>query len=152
MGHPRIDRCLEAGNSVLVATVDAQNAPSCCRAIAIRSMDTLETVIVYLPIATSQRIIQDVATTHRIAVAATHIIDHCSTQLKGTARTARIAGDNEMAFVKNRLDAFGDVIESIGVPRRTARTVAYWPAFAVEMRVEEIFDQTPGPNAGSRLK
>jgi len=152
MGHPRIDRCLEAGNSVLVATVNPQNEPSCCRAIAIRSMDNLETATVYLPMATSHQIIQDVATTHRIAVAATHIIDHCSTQLKGTARSARIAGDDEMAFVKSRLEAFVDVIERIGVPKRTARTLAHWPAFAIEIRVEEIFDQTPGPNAGTRLK
>jgi hypothetical protein len=152
MGSARIDRCLDAGNSVLVATVDAQNTPSCCRAIAIQSTDNLESATIYLPIATSQQIIQDAATTRRIAVAATNIIDHCSTQLKGTVRTARVAGDEEMAFVRSRLQAFADVIEGIGVPRRTARTLAHWPAFALEMRVDEIFDQTPGPNAGSRLK
>jgi hypothetical protein len=152
MGTPRIDRCLEAGNSILVATVNAQNAPSCCRAIALRSTDDLATVTVYLPMATSQQIIQDVATTHRMAVAATHIIDHTSTQLKGTATTARVAGVDEMAFVKSRLDAFADVIESIGVPGRTGRTLAHWPAFAVEIKVDEIFDQTPGPKAGTRLK
>jgi hypothetical protein len=54
--------------------------------------------------------------------------------------------------VKSRLEAFVDVIERIGVPKRTARTLAHWPAFAIEIRVEEIFDQTPGPNAGTRLK
>jgi hypothetical protein len=102
--------------------------------------------------ATSQQIIQDVATTHRMAVAATHVIDHTSTQLKGTATAARIAGDDEMAFVKSRLDSFADVIESVGIPRRTGRTLAHWPAFAVDVKVEEIFDQTPGPKAGSRLK
>jgi hypothetical protein len=152
MDQPRLSRCLEPGLSVLVATVNSQNMPSCCRAIAIQSIDDLETVTVYLPMATSQQIMQDVATTHRLAVAATHVIDHCSTQLKGRATTARIARADEEAFVRSRLEAFADVIETIGVPRRTTRTVAHWPVFAIEMRVDDIFEQTPGPKAGTRLR
>ena len=152
MDHSRAARCLEPGVSVLVATVNAQNMPTCCRAIAIQSADDLANVTVYLPMATSQQIMQDVATTQRLAVAATNVIDHGSTQLKGRTATARIARADEEAFVRGRLEAFADHLETIGVPRRTTRTVAQWPAFAIEMRVEEIYDQTPGPKAGTRLR
>jgi hypothetical protein len=38
------------------------------------------------------------------------------------------------------------------VPRRLTRTVVHWPAFAVTIRVEEIYEQTPGPKAGTRLR
>jgi hypothetical protein len=148
----RIRRCLEAGTSVLVGTVDTRGIPSCCRASAITSDDELKTVAIYLPIATSQQIIKDIATTHRVAVASTQVIEHVSIQLKGTANTARLARDDEAALVEQRYRAFADVLFKIGLPRRLTQSVVHWPAFVVEMRVEEIFEQTPGPNAGARLR
>jgi hypothetical protein len=152
MADQRIRRCLEAGASVLVGTVDARGIPSCCRASAITSDDDLKTVAIYLPIATSQQTIKDIATTHRVAVASTHIVEHFSIQLKGTASTARLARDDEAALVENRYQAFADVLYNIGLPRRLTRSVVHWPAFVVDMKVEEIFEQTPGPNAGARLR
>lgn len=148
----RIRRCLEAGASVLVATVDGRGIPSCCRASAITSNDDLKTLAIYLPIATSQQTIKDIATTHRLAVAATHVVEHVSIQLKGTASTARLARDDEAALVESRHEAFADVLHNIGLPRRLTRSVVHWPAFVVDMKVEEIFEQTPGPHAGARLR
>jgi hypothetical protein len=148
----RVRRCLEPGTSVLVGTVDVRGIPSCCRASAITTHDDLKTVAIYLPIATSHQAIRDIATTHRVAVAVTQVIEHVSIQLKGTANTARLAGDDEVAFVEDRFKAFAEVLYKIGMPRPLTRSVVHWPAFVVEMRVEEIFDQTPGPNAGVRLQ
>jgi hypothetical protein len=148
----RIRRCLEAGTSVLVATVDARGFPSCCRASAITSDDELTSIAVYLPMATSQQTIKDIATTHRMAVAATRLVEHFSVQLKGTANTARLARDDEAALVDERFRAFAEVLHNLGVPRRLTRSLVLWPAFVVDMRVDEIFEQTPGPNAGARLR
>ncbi len=148
----RVRRCLDPGASVLVGTVDAQGMPSCCRAIAITSNDDLKTVAVYIPIVTSQQIIRDIATSHRLAVAATHLVEHFSVQLKGTAHSARLARKDEEALVESRLQALGDVIHSLGVPRRLTRSITHWPAFVVDMCVEDVFEQTPGPNAGARIR
>ena len=148
----RVQRCLGSASSVLVGTVDLQGRPSCCHAAAIKPDDDLKTVAVYLPIATSQQIIQDIANTHRLAVSATHVIDHFSIQLKGTAHTARLAGEGEAAFVEHHHEAFADVLLRLGVPRRITRSIAHWPAFVVDMHVEEVFEQTPGPNAGAPLR
>jgi hypothetical protein len=148
----RARRCLEPGLSILVGTVDAQGVPSTCRAVAVSSDDDLETLTVYVPVATSHTAIQNLATTKRIAVAATHPWTNCATQIKGTVTEARLAREDESAYVRTRLEAFADGLESIGVPRRLTRSVAHWPAFAIRVRVEQMFDQTPGPNAGSRLQ
>ena len=121
----RIRRCLEAGASVLVATVDARGIPSCCRAGAMTSDDDLKTVAIYLPIATSQQTIKDIATTHRVAVAATHVIENFSIQLKGTACTARLARDDEAALVEDRHQAFAEVLYNIGLPRRLTRCLIF---------------------------
>ena len=94
----------------------------------------------------------NLATTGRIAVGVTHPRDNFATQFKGTTLEARLARDDESAFVRARLEAYADVLDRIGVPRRVARSLAHWPAFAVTMRVEQTFDQTPGPNAGSPVR
>ena len=148
----RLRRALEIGRSVLVGTADARNMPSCCRAVAITSQDDLATATVYIPLAGSQQTLQNLATTKRLAVVASHPIDHCSIQLKGTTTEVRLARDDEAPFVKSRLEGLAEVLNNAGVPRRLVHEAAYWPAFAVTMRVEDIFEQTPGANAGGRLR
>lgn len=148
MSQSRNQRCLEPGLSVLVGTADAAGMPSCCRGIAISTPDDLQTITVYVPVATSHETIQNVGLTRRVAVTVTHPRDNFATQFKGTALEARLAREDEAAFVRSRLDAFADVLDRIGVPRRVTRGVAHWPAFAVTLRVEQTFEQTPGPNAG----
>jgi hypothetical protein len=64
----------------------------------------------------------------------------------------RMAADDEAPFVRRRLNEFADVLDEIGLPRRIFRSVSHWPAFAVEITVEEVFDQTPGPRAGACIR
>jgi hypothetical protein len=147
-----IARCLDPGISLLVGTVNARNMPACCRAVALASTDNVATVTVYLPIATSHETLQNLATTRRLAIAATNPIDHHSIQLKGAATDTRLAREDEAAFVKSRFEAFADALDSIGIPSRITRNASCWPAFAVSVQVEQVFDQTPGPKAGIRVR
>jgi len=152
MLSPRLQRCLEPGLSIIVGSVDAQGAPVCCRAYALRSADDLETVTVYMPVATSHETIQALATTGRLAIGATYPADHSATQLKGVAIETRLAREDEAAFVREQLRVYCDVLAVFGVAKRLSTRATVWPAFAVTMRVEEIYDQTPGPKAGGRLR
>jgi hypothetical protein len=148
----RILRALEPGTAIVMASVDARKVPSCCRATALASTDGAATVTVYVPLATSHDVLRNIATTRRVAITSTNPLDHCSTQLKGVTVDARLARDDEAAFVRGRRDALADSLDAIGVPRRIGQNVNCWPAFAVTVHVDEIFDQTPGPNAGARLR
>ena len=152
MDPERAQRCLEGGTSVLVGSVDATGAPAACRAVAIASKDNLATLTVYVPVATSRETISNVATTKRIAVGVTHIPDHTSVQFKGTAREVRLANDSEEKMLSERIEQFADALNVIGLPRRITRNMAHWPAFAIEVQIEETFEQTPGPNAGVALR
>jgi hypothetical protein len=149
---PRLQRCLQPGLSIVVGAADAQGMPTCCRAFALRSQDELKSVTVYVPIATSHETIQALATTGRLAITATHPAEHSATQLKGVTTETRLAREDEAAFVRERVGAFVEILDGYGVPRRVSNRATSWPAFAITMRVEEIFEQTPGPNAGSRLR
>jgi hypothetical protein len=138
--------------SIVVGVADARGMPTCCRAYALRSQDDLTTLTVYLPVSTSHETIQTLATTGRLAVAATHLRDHLATQLKGVTVETRLAREDEAAFVRGRIDAYVDVLAAAGIPKRLSRRAAHWPAFAVTIRVEDIYEQTPGPQAGARLR
>jgi hypothetical protein len=43
-------------------------------------------------------------------------------------------------------------LDSVGLPRGISRTMSRWPSFAVDIAVEAIFEQTPGPRAGVLVK
>lgn len=147
----KLQRFIEGGISVFVGTADADKIPTCCRAIAFTTRDNFETVTVYVPAATGQETIANVATTRRVAIAATEPLSHGSIQIKGVSRGVKLAPAADEEFVRMRLHQFADVLAELGLPRRVTHRVTYWPAFAIEVSVEEVFDQTPGPKAGTPL-
>jgi hypothetical protein len=151
MTTERLRLCLEGGNSVIIGTVDADGIPSCCRGIAVSTKDNFETVTVYVPVATAQETLANVATTRRIAVVMTEVLSHTSLQIKGVARGVRLAPASDEAFVRQRLHQFADTLDTIGQPRRITNRMTCWPAFAIDLTVEQVFDQTPGPKAGNCL-
>ena len=148
--HP-LQRFIEGGISVFVGTVDADKIPTCCRAIALTTKDNFETVTVYVPAATGQETIANVATTRRVAISASEPLSHAAVQLKGVSRGVRLAPPADEELVRTRLHQFADVLAELGLPRRVTHRIAHWPAFAIEVSVEQVFDQTPGPKAGSAL-
>jgi hypothetical protein len=152
MTEPRHEQCLQPGRSILVGTVDPNGNPSCCRGIAVSSHDDLQTLTVYVPVATSQETIRNVALTGRIAVATSNPADNRSAQVKGPTTETRLARDEEREHVRRSFDAFAAVLDRIGVPRRLTHSVAQWPVFAITFRVEEMYEQTPGPQAGARVR
>jgi hypothetical protein len=151
MRNEQLRDCTGAGTSVLVGTVDAEGFPSCCRGIAVTTRDDFDSVTVYVPAATGQETVANVATTRRIAVGCSNPIEHTSVQIKGVTRSVRVASSDELQLVSTRLQQFAEVLESIGLPRRLSRSLTHWPAFAIDVSVEEVFDQTPGPQAGTML-
>ncbi|HUP41399.1 MAG TPA: pyridoxamine 5'-phosphate oxidase family protein [Vicinamibacterales bacterium] len=148
----RLAKCVEPGVSVIVGSVDVDGNPSCCRAVGLKTDDELATVTVFLPVATSGDTIANIAATERLAIVTTHPISHCATQLKGVVQRTRPAREDEESFIVEHFAGFGGVLNTIGYPLRVTRAVTHWPAFALEMRVDQIYEQSPGPKAGTRLR
>jgi len=142
----------EGGTSVLVGTADASCVPAGCRGIAVRIDPQFSRATAFVPVATSRDVIANAASTKRAAFVVTRIVEHFSVQLKGSVETIRLATDAEEPFVRSRLSEFAEVLDSVGLPRRLGETLACWPAFAIELNVEELFDQTPGPRAGTAIR
>jgi hypothetical protein len=152
LSDPSIARYLGNGMSILVGTVDAAGWPATCRAAALVGHEDGQGVTVYLPVATGAQTIANIATSGRVAIVSSCPADHGTVQLKGRSRGVRVAGEDEAGIVRAQLERFADVLDQVGVPRRLARSFACWPAFAVDVAVEAVFDQTPGPRAGALVK
>lgn len=143
---------VDEGMSLFVGTVSKDGVPAGCRAVAAVSDDGLKTVTVYVPVVTSREVLLNVASTKRLALVGSHPPTHSAMQIKGTTTAVRLASDDEAPRIRHHLDSFADVLHLIGVPRHITKRLTYWPAFAIEMKVEEIFDQTPGPKAGAPIR
>jgi hypothetical protein len=53
--------------------------------------------------------------------------------------------------VQAQWDRWLDRLASIGLPRPTFANYLTWPCVAIRLRVNAIFNQTPGPGAGARV-
>jgi hypothetical protein len=57
----------------------------------------------------------------------------------------------ERAAVEAQWDRWLDRLTTIGYPRPTFAHWTTWPCVAIRVRVNAIFNQTPGPGAGAPL-
>jgi hypothetical protein len=152
MRKTRLRQYLEPRVSIIVGTVSSERMPATCRAIAIRANEELTEFTVYVPVSTSQETVANVASTRRIAVACSRPLDHSTIQLKGAVGEVRLAAESDRDFVRGRLDAFADELADLGYPRKSIASLSHWPAFAIDFTPDELFEQTPGPNAGEPLR
>jgi hypothetical protein len=152
MTQPQFRSPAQRGMSLFAGAVGIDGFPVGCRAVALTADDDLSRITVYVPMATSSDLVAGVAATKRLAVVATYPRDHFSIQLKGLATGVRLAADHERELIRDAVEGFAEVLHAIGQPLRVVRAMNHWPAFAIDLAVDAIFDQTPGPQAGKAIR
>jgi hypothetical protein len=87
------------------------------------------------------------------AITATFVVPttYRAVQLKGTMLDMREPTPEQLAQVEEHIAAFIEQVEQIGVTRKQVRQLVEPEFVAVTFAVRELYDQTPGPSAGSRL-
>jgi hypothetical protein len=137
--------------SIAVATQDGALHPDCTRALAIRPGPGPNQVTVWLPTPIAERACSNLGRDPRIAVGASRPTTHQTFQLKGRAVRVAPGGDDARAIIDGCFEAFTQEALQVGMPRRLLDRVVRWPVVEVEVEVEDVFDQTPGPGAGGRV-
>ena len=148
---PELATFLESGVSVLVGTRDARLVSECQRALGMSVDPDRRHLTVFVPCAVGERIVADARANGRIAVCCARVADHQSIQLKGEAVEIREATEAERAGIDRYREAFADVLAEIGMPRALTLRMAHKPCWAIRVRVDTSFVQTPGPGAGRPL-
>jgi len=148
---------LESGPSVVVGTRDLALVPEITRAWGPRVSEDRRSVSVCVPLATSARTLDNLASNGRIALACALPTNVRSVQLKGTCTDTTEPDAADLAAVENHRNAFAARNEQIGVPRQLVevlwrRELETSPVLVKICFVpEQTFDQTPGPDAGLPL-
>lgn len=113
-----------------------------------------ETITFFVPESRSQRILSDLQNNGRVALAV-GLATHEAYQLKGVYISPRPADAKERTVQEIYRSKLLSAMLQAGYPEQIARPLvlgmAYQPAVAITFRAEEIFLQTPGPEAGKKI-
>jgi hypothetical protein len=148
---PELAEFFASGISVLVGTRDARLRPDCVRASGVAAEPRRNVVTVFLPAATSERARANLEDNGRIAVTVTRAIDHRSLQVKGRVLELRDSTEEELGEIRRYLADLALDWGQVGVPCKATQALNHWPSYTVRLRVEALFEQTPGPDAGNRM-
>lgn len=151
MIHPELADYLQSGISILLGTRDAGLVPACARGVGVRVEPGGAEVTLFVPRATGANIVANLEDNGRLAVTFSRPVDHRSIQLKGRVVAIRDATEEERREVEAYRLAYAATLGYIGLPPRLTARVRNWPCHAVRLRVEALFQQTPGPGAGGAV-
>ena len=143
---------LESGVSVQVGTRDGQLFADSLRAYGLRVEPCRQQLTVFLPDSTSAQALANLRDNGRIALCLARIADHRTIQLKGQAVDVRPAAETDLVVIRTYRARLAEALATIGLPMRLGVRLCHWPAHAVRVRVESLFDATPGPGAGECLR
>lgn len=142
---------LEGGVGVHIGTRNADLEPSGARAISVKVEKDRQHLLVFISEVAASRVLPDLKANGQAALTFARPTDERACQVKGLFVDVREVHDDERAHARQQWSDFLDNLEYIGIPRAASRTWVDAPDSAIRLRVTEVFDQTPGPNAGRTI-
>jgi hypothetical protein len=143
---------VRSGVSIYVGTRDAHLEPHGTRVSALRVEEDGVHVVAFLFEGAAEPILRDLEDNGQVALAVSRPTDHRSCQLKGTFVESRPVLPDEREEVERQADRFLRELETIGIPRALTSRWNLWPCLALRVRVERVYEQTPGPGAGEPMR
>jgi hypothetical protein len=142
---------LEEGLSTHIASRNGRLEPSAARVAALRVDADGQHLTAFVPTVGAAQVLPDLRANGQVAVVSARPPDERGCQVKGVFVEAWEAIDDDRAIVTSQWERFRDRLEMIGLPRIATDGWVTWPCTAIRLRVEAVFDQTPGPGAGAQL-
>lgn len=149
---PELAAFLESGLVLVVGTVDGAGAPECTFAVGLRVHSGGRRATVFLAAEPAARTLQHLRGGGAVAITGSRPFDYRTIQLKGRAVGVREVPPEERPIVAACREAFAAQLEKVGWARSMMRRVSAWPCLAAEIELAAVFDQTPGPRAGSPVR
>lgn len=143
---------IEAGAGLVVGTVTADGVPRADRAWSATVVDPTERRVRFVMSADDPVSVGNLFPTASICLTGADVRTLRSVQLKGRVESIDPPSEDDLAITRVHTDAFLDAIhrtdgDELDVIRRFVSS----DVVVVEMVVEEMFDQSPGPTAGDPL-
>jgi hypothetical protein len=133
--------------AIMLGSADQLNTPDATRSSGVAILDDRRLRVVFAADAVTAR--TNAAPGARVSVLVTDITNYRSIQWKGTVTAGpqpRTAGD--LALTHAHLDAFRLGLQTNGMTNDLLRRLCSLDTVAIEVEVDEEYDQTPGAGAG----
>jgi hypothetical protein len=142
---------LEEGLSTHLASRNERLEPNAARVTALVVDDDGRHLVAYVPTVSAAAVLPDLRANGQVAIVSARPPDERGCQVKGVFVDAWDATDADRHIVTLQWERFRGRLEIIGLPRVATDSWVTWPCTAIRVRVQALFDQTPGPGAGARL-
>lgn len=143
---------LESGLSITVGTRDGELESDAARGWAVRVHHDHTHLTVFVFDQAADALLRNLALYPQVALAIDRPTDNRACQVKGHFVSSRPARFDEEAEVERQVDGFLKELEMLGIPRAMTAGWRSWPCVAIELRVTQLFEQTPGPGAGEPMR
>ncbi len=142
---------LESGCATFIGTVSADGKPAAAHAIGARVLAGGTQLRIVLN-AEETEVLDNLRDTAVVAIGATEVPTLRSLQVKGRAVRVEPASTEDRIRADRYLAAYFNAIhDTDGTPVELLRRLVPRDFVALVMSVEELYDQTPGPQAGTNL-
>jgi hypothetical protein len=147
----------ERGVTVIVGTRDANLAPEMVRGWGIRPVADAQQVEICIAESTGRRTLENLAENGQIAITVTVPSTYRSIQFKGRAVETSAPFPEDYERLERDREAFVEAVAIVGMSRSlatrvfAAETEVSAAMIKIRVGIQEVFDQTPGPRAGSRF-
>ena len=146
-----ITRFLSGGVAAIVATRDDQLRPQIVRAWGISVADDGTELTLCVEAAAGSRTRANLEANGSVAATFSQPTTYRTVQIKGERVALAEPSAEQLAAVEEHLEAFGREVEQVGMPADAGRRLIDRRLVAMTLAVRELYDQTPGPNAGAPL-
>jgi hypothetical protein len=145
---------LAGGVSIHIAARDAQRVPSVARAKGCRVMQgEPQKLRLFTSASQAGRLVDDVRDNGMVSVTFTVPTTNYALQFKSRDCRVVALGEGDRETMERYVEVFGEALSHLGIQPHFVRAFFSSPAdeIAVEFTPTEMFQQTPGPAAGTKL-
>ena len=143
---------LESGLAIVVGTRDGDLNPDGAVAWAVEIDEDRGQLTLFMHEIAAAEMLRNLKSHPEIAINLDQPTSHRACQVKGVYLSHRPARADERELVDRQCYGFADDLEKIGFPRALTTAWQNWPCTALEVRVTQLFEQTPGPGTGGPLR
>jgi hypothetical protein len=144
-------------NSELLASMaisDYSGAPLIARALAIAIVENGSIARIYANASCAPTFISQLGEGTQIAIAVEQPSTHRSVQLKGSVKAINALERDALIYCQAYRARFANSVEPYGFTQQMSHIFIPDPdhsAIAIDMAIAQVFEQSPGPDAGNRL-
>ncbi|MBV8464675.1 MAG: hypothetical protein JO218_01905 [Burkholderiales bacterium] len=152
---PELSSFLEGGQAIALASRGSDHRPSVAMALACRVTAAGDGLTLLLPRMQAWQLLADVANSGRLAAVFSQPRTHRSIQVKAIDAFETVPEPEDGILVARQRESATLALAALGYDADFLRVMFDFAAgdlTAIQMGVDEIFDQSPGPRAGQRLE